>query len=278
LIPFSLVPIGFGGLAIDTLVVVTLCEMGYNQTLIEAKGVMPHDTANQPSSDPQLLLQQLHDENWLVRATAAFNLRNSPEATIPAIARFFELSLDDHAPLRDICQAAIENMKSSAIPFLLRQASADHPTHRERAIELLAVVGECGGQPHQFATQVLGPRNAQRPGWGDCEDLVLQTVAHALSDPTFSVRFAAASVCDDCNHLVEQTIPVFIEALRKGTSFQKNWAALRLGRIGAAARIAQTALSELAAGVTDPADVWDDYAHLAAKVALERIGQDCHGE
>ena len=97
-------------------------------------------------------------------------------------------------------------------------------------------------------------------------------LSRAVADPDFSVRFAAASVLDDCNRLVEQTVPVFIDALSKGTSFQKNWAALRLGRIGPQAKAAGEVLAQLAAGPVDQGDVWSKYANLAAKVALERIG------
>ena len=253
-------------------VVVALRKMRYNRALTVAEGVMSDDTANPQPPNLQSLLRQLYDEDWLVRATAARKLKDLPEATIPVIARFFELTLDDHPALRAICQVVIENMKSAAVPFLLQQTFANDAAYRERAIELLAVVGHCGGQPHEFATQILGLRNARRPDWGDCAERVLQAVALALSDSDFSVRFAAASVLDDCNHLVEQAIPVFCEALSEGTSFQKNWAALRLGRIGAAARTSRTALAEFAAGSADQADVWDKYARLAAQVALKRIG------
>ena len=79
-----------------------------------------------------------------------------PEATLPVIARFFELTLDDHAPLRRMCEIAIENMKSEAVPFLLGQARGNDATRREKAIELLSLVGHCGGEPYKFVDQVLG--------------------------------------------------------------------------------------------------------------------------
>ena len=137
---------------------------------------------------------------------------------------------------------------------------------------MLSAVGHCGGKPHSFATQVLGRRNDARPDWGSQVEEILESLSHALSDPDFAVRFAAASVLDDCDHLVEQTIPVFIEAMSQGTSFQKNWAALRLGRIGPAARAASEVLTKSAAGAVDQDDVWDKYAHLASRMALKRIG------
>jgi len=233
---------------------------------------MSDKAANVQPPDRQSLLQQLYDDNWLVRATAARKLKDFPMATLPAIARFFELTVDDQAAVRDICRVAIENMKSAAVPFLLEQTRASDAARRERAMELLSLVGHCGGEPHKFATQVLGPRNALRPDWGDGVEEVLRVLSHALSDSDFSVRFAAASVLDDCNYLVEQTIPVFIEALSQGSSFQKNWAALRLGRIGPMARAACEVLAQVAAGPTNQGDVWSKYARLAAQVALKRIG------
>ena len=111
-----------------------------------------------------------------------------------------------------------------------------------------------------------------RPDWGDRAEEVFRVLSNALSDPDFSVRFAAASVLDDCNREIEQTIPVYIEALSKGTSFQTNWAALRLGRIGSMARAAAETLAQLAARPANQGDVWDKYARLAAQAALNRIG------
>ena len=119
---------------------------------------MSDETTNPEQPDPRSLLQQLYDDNWLVRATVARKLKDFPEATLPVIARFFELTLDDHAPLRRMCEIAIENMKSAAVPFLLGQAQGNDATRREKAIELLSLVGHCGGEPYKFVDQVLGPR------------------------------------------------------------------------------------------------------------------------
>jgi hypothetical protein len=221
--------------------------------------------------DCESLLQQLYDDNRLIRSIAARKLKDFPKTTLPAVARFYELTFDDPA-IGAICRVAIENMKSAAVPFLLEQTRVKDAARRERAIELLSVVGHCGGQPHSFATQLLGSRNESLPDWGNHIEEVLNELSHALSDSDFSVRFAAASVLDDCNHLIEQTIPVFIEALSQGGSFQKNWAALRLGRIGPMARAARDALTQLAVAPADQEDVWDKYASQAAQVALKIIG------
>ena len=159
----------------------------------------------------------------------------------------------------------------AAVPFLLEQCHSNDAARREQAIQLLAQVGHCGGEPHKFATQFLGKRNNRPPDWGNYAETVLQTVARAFADADFAVRFAAASLLEDCNYLVEQTVPVFIEALSEGTSFQWNWAALRLGRIGPMAQAANKSLAALAAGPADTQDVWDKHARHAAKVALERI-------
>ena len=233
---------------------------------------MSDETAHLQPPDSQELLRQLYDDNWLVQSTAAHKLIKCPDLALTAIARFFDLSLDANAALRAVCRVAIEKMKAAAVPFLLEQTQASEPARRENAIQLLSWAGRSGGEPHKFSTQSLGLRNAGQPDWGDRVEEVLQACSHALSDSDFSVRFAAASVLEDCNRLIEQTIPVFIEALSKGSSFQRNWAALRLGRLGPMARGACEALSRFVAGPVDQRDVWDRYAHHAAQVALERIG------
>ncbi len=233
---------------------------------------MTDDSENPQPPDAALLLRQLHGEDRHLRSVAVFKLRQLPHLTLPEIARFFELAVKDTVAVRDVAGVAIENMGAAAVSFLLEQCHANDAARREQAIQLLAQVGHCGGEPHKFATQLLGKRNDRPPDWGDYAEIVLETVAGALTDASFGVRFAAASPLEDCNHLVEQTVPVFIEALSEGTSWQKNWAALRLGRIGPMARLACKSLADLAAGPDDPHDVWDKYARRAAKVALDRIG------
>jgi hypothetical protein len=93
--------------------------------------------------DYQSSLRQLYDDNWLVRTTAARLLKDFPETTLPVIARFFELTLDDHAPLREMCRIAFENMKSAAVPFLLAQAQGTDSARRDKAIQLLSLAGQC---------------------------------------------------------------------------------------------------------------------------------------
>ena len=78
---------------------------------------MSDETANPSPIDTQSLLQQLNHDDWLVRATAARTLKDFPKATLPAIARIFELTLNDQAPVREFCQIVIEHMKSAAVPF-----------------------------------------------------------------------------------------------------------------------------------------------------------------
>jgi HEAT repeat protein len=222
--------------------------------------------------DTLLSLRQLNDSDWKVRATAARTFVRLPDAALPELPRLFELTLDDHAPVREICDVAIGNMKLSAVPFLLEQTCSQDASHRQHAIELLSLIGPCGGEPHEFATQVLGARMSSPPDWGNHTEEVFQAFFRALSDPDFSVRFAAASVLDDCNRLIDKTIPVFVEAFSCGTAFQRNWAALRLGRIGPQATAACEALARVAGRSQDVEDRWDRYTILAAQVALRRIG------
>lgn len=233
---------------------------------------MTDDSENRQPPDAELLLRQLHGEDQHLRSISVFKLRQFPHLTFPEITRFFELAVKDTVAVRDVARVAIENMGAAAVPFLLGQCHANDAACRGQAIQLLAQVGHCGGEPHKFATQFLGQRNDLPPDWGDYAETVLHTVAGALADADFAVRFAAASLLEDCNHLVEQTMPIFIEALSEGTSWQKNWAALRLGRLGPIARPACKSLADFAADPANAQDVWDKYAHQAARVALDRIG------
>ena len=225
-----------------------------------------------PPPDAQTLLQHLYDDNWLVRSHAAHKLRQFPELTLPVIARFFDLTFDDKAPVRAVCEAAIGFMKSSAVPYLLDQSQSRDASRRQQAIELLWRAGGWSGATCHLSTQVLGPRVESLPDWADRAEEVFAAFSRTMSDPNLSVRFAAASALDDFNRSTEETIPVFMEALSKGTVHEKNWAALRLGRIGPMARAAREALAKLAAASFDQADVWSKHASRAAQVALERIG------
>jgi HEAT repeat protein len=233
---------------------------------------MADDKFKSQPLDAVSLLQQLHDEDRRVQAAAVYKLRQFPQLLLPEIARIFQLAVNGDAAISAYSRVAIENMGAAAIPFLLNQCRGNCAAEREQAIQLLAQIGHCGGEPHKFATQFLGERNDRPPNWSNYVETVLETVANALTDADCDVRFAAASVLEDCNHLIERTVPIFIEVLAKGTSFQKNWAALRLGRIGPSARSAYKSLADLAAGPADIQDMWDKYSRQAAKVAIERIG------
>jgi HEAT repeat protein len=222
--------------------------------------------------DIQLLPRQLYDGNWKVRAIAARKLSGLPDAALPELPRLFELTFDEKPPVSDVCEMAIGNMKLSAVPFLLDKTCSQDACHRQRAIEILSLIGSCGGEPHRFATQVLGSRSSLPPDWGNRTEEVFQVFSRALSDSDFSVRFAAASVLEDCDRLIDKTIPVFIEALSCGTAFQRNWAALRLGRIGPQGVAACEALARIAGRPQGAKDRWEGYATLAAQVALTRMG------
>lgn len=226
---------------------------------------MDHDTA-------QSLLGQIDDGNWLVRATAASKLRQFPDVTLPAISRFFDLTFDENMPVRYSCVAVIASMRVSAIPFLLEETAAGDPLHRQQAIWLLMEAGDWRWATTGVAEQALKPRPESTPNWGKFKDSVIAALRGTIADSDLSVRYAAASVLDEFEDHADQTIPVFIDALSHGTSRQKHWAALRLGRIG---RPAQAACPELRKLVTSPSGADDNqerHGRQAAQVALKRIG------
>jgi len=173
--------------------------------------------------------------------------------------------------VRAVCEAAIHFMKSSAVPYLLEQAQSQDACRRQRAIVLLCATGGWRGASTYLATQVLGPRADSLPDWGNRAEEVFTALSRALSDPDLSVRFAAASALDEFDRSIEQVIPIFIEVLSRGTVHAKNWAALRLGRIGPQAKAACEALSHLVAETVDQEDNLRRFANHAAQVALERI-------
>jgi hypothetical protein len=226
---------------------------------------------------PESLVSQLDSSDWIARSIAVIRLRGFPDALTSRIPRVFELTFDDHAPLASDAEGAIKFTKSAAIPFLLSETKSPIAGRRQRAIELLAHAGFWCGGTTRLAIQELEPRKGTNPEWGDRSDDVLAAATHLISDPDLSVRFAAASLLEDVGLNHDQTIPVFIDVLANGTTFQQNWSALRLGRIAPAALIARPPMTKLielppADGLEPREAHAEQRARLAIQVGLRRIG------
>jgi hypothetical protein len=114
----------------------------------------------------KLLLRQLYDDDWIVRAKAIWSLRDSPELSLSAISRLFELTFDKKLPIQDLAQAGIKRLGTLAVPFLLEQTSSHNPAYRRMTIELLMTTGFWRGATWGIANQVLAPRVNSRPNWG----------------------------------------------------------------------------------------------------------------
>ena len=225
-----------------------------------------------PDVSPEALVQQLSDENWLVRGIAAGKLRDFPEKVIEELPKFFDLTFDPKAPVATTAEAAIREARVAALPFLLKLTDSPEPRRRSRAIGLLGSVGGwCGGTTLLIA-QDLEARNDSPPDWRSHADEAIAATVKCINDKDLLVRFAAASLLENLNRFVELTIPVFIEVLSEGAEYEQNWAALRLGRIGPVAVDACPALTRLASATPDSANRLAQRAQRAAQVALRKIG------
>jgi len=221
----------------------------------------------------ELLIRQLYDTEERVRGIAAHRLMDSAEIVVREMPRFFELALpDDNIPSRCAAWHAINRTKSLGVPFLLGQTNSVDARCRERAIELLGTAGGWSGGSHLLRTQYLEQRPDSLPEWGEHAGTVLEALERSLSDSELSVRFAAALILESLNRSHRETIPIFIDALLNGNQWQKNHAALHLGRIGPLANPACAALAEVAGSFNENRDHWCDKMILAAHVALQRIG------
>ena len=132
------------------------------------------------------------------------------------------------------------------------------------AIALLAETGCRWATSTRLVEQILHDRRADLPDWGTNPEEIIRLFKTALDDDSLEVRFNAACALEEFGRHIPETVPVFIEAIRGGRKHQQNWSALHLGRIGAPAVAACSALRMAAESQCQ-------YTALAASNALKRI-------
>jgi hypothetical protein len=208
------------------------------------------------------IVAQLHSPDWLVRGVAIRKVWLHPARAIEALPRLFELTFDEKAPLRSDSTAIIKRIGQSATPLLLAKTEDEDALIRARAIELIHWFHEVTS--YRLIDQWLPERNSNLPDWAGCREAVMAAFVRALSDPDARVRFAAASACEELGWSLEETVPIFFEALGSEATFAQNMAALRLGRLGPMAKITCASLRRLA-------DSPDRYVRRSSQVALQRI-------
>lgn len=174
---------------------------------------------------PDDLVSQLDSDDWIRRGIAVHLLGAFPEILVSCISRIFELTFDDVRPIAAYAEGAIKETRSAAIPFLLDETKSPVACRRQRAIELLGQVGFWCGGAARLAAQELEPHRDSSPEWGNQRDDVLAAAVRLTFDPDLSVRFAAASLLEDLGLNQNQTIPILIDVLEHGTTFQRKWAA-----------------------------------------------------
>jgi hypothetical protein len=171
---------------------------------------------------PEMLITQLESDDSIARGIAVNRLRAFPNVLGSQIARLFDLTFDDHKPIGAYDESAIKSTKSASVPFLLGEMKSSIAPRRQRAVELLAHIGFWCGATYRLNTQELEPRPDSRPDWGDRNDEVLAAAVNLLSDPELSVRFAAASLLEDVGLNLDQIMPIFIDVLSYGRTYEKN--------------------------------------------------------
>ena len=208
---------------------------------------------------------QLWDESdWLIRGMAVRRLTAHGEAAIPWLDRVFDLTFDSKAPVQDNSRVLIKRLGPAAVPFLLEKLDSEEPAHRKKAVSLLMECGNRHCTTTRLVEQVLEERDPNLPNWGRDPENIFQEFRKRLQDSDMGVRFAAASALEEFGCDITATIPVFVEILVNASDNDQNWAALRLGRIGEAAKDACRALSAAARSKCE-------YTRLAARNALAII-------
>jgi HEAT repeat protein len=193
------------------------------------------DNTRMPSFEE--IVEQLYDENdWLVRGIAVRRLIDEGDKAASVIGRVFDLTFDENAAVQDVSCVLIKRLGAAAVPYLICETVSACANRRARAIELLTETGLRRPTTTYLRQQRLEERDPCLPEWGCDPKEVLGIFREALKDADLSVRFAAACALEEFGTSIEKTIPVFVDALRSSTQHVQNWAALRLGRIGPAAR------------------------------------------
>lgn len=219
--------------------------------------------------------RRLQDPDWLVRCGAIRGNWKMGKRAVPLLPAIFDLGFDDYAPPRSDSSLEIKRFGVLAVPFLLREARSEFPARRVQALFLLTETGERRSSSTRLVEQILEPRCAALPDWGDYRDEVLSMFHTSLAASARSVRYAAAAALEEFGLFITETIPVFIDVLRYGSTHERNWAALHLGRIGPPAKAAADVLAEAArvpAGFARHEVVYGlKYVRLAAQNALQSV-------
>ena len=188
------------------------------------------------------IARELASDDWLEAGSAIRKLIPHGAEALAVIEPLFALTLHAKAPVASDSQALIRRLGHHAVPYLCNAAASRDAERRTSAILLLLEAGSRRATTTLLVEQKLQDRRDDIPDWKSHTDLVIDLFHDSLADPSLDVRFAAASALEELGRCVAETIPVFIDALEAGTDDQKNWAALRLGRIGPIAAQALPAL------------------------------------
>ena len=219
-----------------------------------------------PEESFESVVQQLHDDDdWLVRGVAIRRIIRFGDRAASELERLFDLTFDNKAPIQSDSCAAIKRLGAVAVPLLLDRLESPDSRQRSRAIELLMMCGFRKCSSTRLDEQILDDRNPKMPDWGCEPELVISRIHVRLDDPEIQVRFAAACALEEFGRHIPETIRVFVDVLHAGSEHAKNWAALRLGRIGFVANESCNVLREV---VTSSSK----HTSLAARNAIERIG------
>ena len=210
------------------------------------------------------IIAELASDDWLEAGRAIRKLIPHGAAAMTALPVLFELTLHEKAPVASDSRRLITRLGQHAVAFLRERVNDGGPDHRAMAIALLTESGCRWSTSTRLVKQVLDARRDELPEWGTAPEEIIELFRTSLDDECLSVRFHAASALEEFGRRLSETVPVFIDALRKGTQHEQNWAALHLGRIGPLASTASDALRLAAKSECQ-------YTALAATNALRRI-------
>ncbi len=216
------------------------------------------------------IVAELASDDRLVAGSAIKKVLALGEQAAYALPALFKLTVHEPGPISSDSYAVIKRLGKLAVPFLCDQAVHGDKAFRAIAISLLAAAGCRRTSSTRMIEQLLTERNEKLPEWGRDPEEIFALFRSALSDESLGVRFAAACALEEFGRQLDETIPVFIDALQNGTQHQQNWAALHLGRIGPLAAPASMALTSAARSTCR-------YTALAAAQALVRIGGTVQG-
>lgn len=214
------------------------------------------------------VVAELSDPDWLIRGLALRKLTSFGSEAVEHLPTIFALTFDEKAPVRTNASAVIKKLGNAAVPFQLVMLKSPNWEHRARSAQLLMESGFRKCSSTRLVEQVLETRSQVLPDFGQNSNEVKAELRRLLTDENIRVRFAAASTLEEFDWFTGKTVTVFTEVILEGTDHSRNWAALRLGRIGQAAMGACGALRSIDCELSR-------YTALAIQNAIERIGCKC---